>query len=76
MASRKLNVLLYAFTGEAETSRVVHQRSGSNRCRVFAFRMFELAADMHIELKTFLTIFTRKRNKIKYRIEHSQKIIS
>ena len=35
MASRKLNVLLYAFTGEAETfqsgSGVVHQGSVSNR---------------------------------------------
>ena len=31
MASRKLNVLLYAFTGEAETLQSVDEGSVSNR---------------------------------------------
>ena len=82
MVSRKLNVLLYAFTGEAETL----QSGSSGICPVIAgfytvvaFRMFELVAAIQICIqnwKTFPMIFTRKRNKIKHRIEHSQKTIS
>ena len=78
MVSRKLNVLPYAFTGEAETL----QGGLSGICdlyTVFAFRMFELVAVIQICIqnwKTFPMILTRKQNKIKHQIEHSQKPIS
>ena len=83
MASRKFNVLLYAFTGEAEilqsgSSGICEQLSGFILC-LRLDSVFELIAAIQIYIqnwKTFSMIFTRKRKKIKQRIEHWQTTIS
>ena len=56
MASRKLNVLLYVFTGKAETCRMVHQGSVSNRKVLYSVcvqdvRLSGSHSDMHTKLE-------------------------